>query len=177
MLHGKCHFILINLKTSGFWMRVPTRRWCALKGGSREVTIQLSSSWTRRHSAKKRPRPCCPVRTYAQKFSPEFLLFIKFWRTSDFFVGSLIPLFWTSGDVCPLTRIGFFVIEKKQAASVSVIVFRIALWTNKRKQVTCNTLLILNSETANPSDEVIRSWTTHDIMEITNDKLYLRHAL
>ena len=27
--------------------------------------------------------------------------FKKNWRTSVLFVGSLIPLFWTSGDVCP----------------------------------------------------------------------------
>ena len=30
-----------------------------------------------------------------------FLFFLKFfWRTSVLFVGRLIPLFWTSGDVC-----------------------------------------------------------------------------
>ena len=29
------------------------------------------------------------------------LFFLKFWRTHVLFVGPLIPLFWTSGDVCP----------------------------------------------------------------------------
>ena len=31
----------------------------------------------------------------------ENLTFFNFWRTHVLFVGPLIPLFWTSGDVCP----------------------------------------------------------------------------
>ena len=35
------------------------------------------------------------------KFVPLELFLKNFWRTWVLFVGPLIPLFWTSGDVCP----------------------------------------------------------------------------
>ena len=35
-----------------------------------------------------------------QNYFSKLLFFLNFWRTQVFFVGLLIPLFWTSGDVC-----------------------------------------------------------------------------
>ena len=35
------------------------------------------------------------------KLEMKLFFFFNFWRTRVLFVGPLIPLFWTSGDVCP----------------------------------------------------------------------------
>ena len=43
------------------------------------------------------------AKTYVtvQRFKISTSIFFNFWRTSVLFVGPLMPLFWTSSDVCP----------------------------------------------------------------------------
>ena len=87
----------IDLAVTSAWVH---QNWCTTEPRRKLVGLhKVVTNW--KWSMFRTGLLCKPKMLHQFPHVCRFLFFINFCRTSVLFMGPLIPLFWTSGEVCP----------------------------------------------------------------------------